>query len=295
MWKRHYSVSKHSDYKKDKMKIKQNDLILELKKKSAIVRQHVVKMAAEGKTSHVGSALSCVDILVALYFKVLNIAPDNWKEPDCDRFILSKGHGSMAWYATLAERGFISIETLGEYSVDGGRLGEHPDCGNIPGILVTTGSLGHGLSVGLGMALAKKMDERHSNVYVLLSDGECNEGSVWESAMYAAHRKADNLIAIIDYNNMQAMGRSTEVNAIEPLVEKWRAFGWAVREIDGHNLNEITAILNQIPFEANKPSMIIAHTVLGKGVSFMEDDLLWHYQIPSPEQVKKALEELELP
>jgi len=266
----------------------------EVKRKATIIRRHVVQMAAEGKTSHVGSALSCVDILCALYFRIMKTHPQKWDESDHDRFILSKGHGVMAWFATLAERGFFDVSLLKEYAVDGGRLGEHPDHGAVPGIKVTMGSLGHGLSVGLGMAIAKKLDQSPARIFVVLSDGECNEGSVWEAMMYAAHRKLDNLVAIIDFNKMQAMGRSPEVNAIEPLSEKWKAFGWAVEEVDGHNIENIITALGRIPFVKGKPSLVIAHTVLGKGVSFMEDDLLWHYQIPSDEQVKQALAQLKL-
>ena len=266
----------------------------EIKTRTTIIRRHVVQMAAEAKTSHVGSALSCVDILCALYFRVMKTHPQKWDEPDYDRFILSKGHGVMAWFATLAERDFFDVSLLKEYAVDGGRLGEHPDHGTVPGIKVTTGSLGHGLSVGLGMAIVKKIDQSPSRIFVVLSDGECNEGSVWEAVMYAAHQKLDNLVVIIDFNKMQAMGRSPEVNAIEPLAEKWKAFGWAVEEVDGHNIENMVTTLERIPFMKGKPSVVIAHTVLGKGVSFMEDDLLWHYQIPSAEQVKQAFEELKL-
>ncbi len=267
----------------------------EIQQRAILIRRHVVKMAFEGKTSHVGSSLSCVDLLSALYFRIMTIDPQNWNEANVDRFILSKGHGVMAWFATLAERGFFSTETLKEYAQDGGRLAEHPSHGLLPGIKVSTGSLGHGLSVGLGMALAKKMDQSPSRIFVLLSDGECNEGSVWEAAMYATHHKLDNLIALIDYNKIQAMGRSNEVNALEPLRDKWRAFGWAVEEINGHNLDEILKSLEHLPFQSGKPSIVVAHTVLGKGVSFMEDDLLWHYQVPSEIQVKQALEELKSP
>ena len=257
------------------------------------MRRHIVQMAAKGKTSHVGSALSCVDLLAVLYFRAMNIDPKNWDRPNSDRFILSKGHGVMAWYAALAERGFIKAEILNSYALDGSPLGEHPGHGSVAGITVSTGSLGHGLSVGVGMAIAKKMRRQNSKVFVLLSDGECNEGSVWEAAMYAAHRKLDNLIAIIDDNKMQAMGKSTDINAVEPLGEKWRAFGWGVKEIDGHNISDIVAACKKIPFKQGKPSAIVAHTLLGKGVSFMEDRILWHYQIPSEEQLKIALSELK--
>ena len=266
----------------------------EIQQKAILIRRHVVKMAFDGKTSHVGSSLSCVDLLCALYFRIMKTDPKKWDDPNYDRFILSKGHGVMAWFATLAERGFFGVNTLKEYATDGGRLGEHPSHGLLPGIKVSTGSLGHGLSIGLGMALAKRMDQSPAKIFVLLSDGECNEGSVWEAAMYAARHKLDNLVTLIDYNKIQAMGRSNEVNALEPLSDKWRAFGWAVQEINGHNLEEIMATLEHLPFQSGKPSAVVAHTVLGKGVSFMQDDLLWHYQVPSETQVKQALEELKL-
>lgn len=266
--------------------------IFDIKQKAKLVRQDVVTMAAVGKTSHVGSSLSCADFLCALYFRVMNTDPKKWDEASMDRFILSKGHGVMGWYATLAHRGFFDRTVLKEYAVDGGRLPEHPGHGVLPGIKVTTGSLGHGLSVGCGMAIAKKLDNLPSRIFVLLSDGECNEGSIWEAAMYCAHQKLDNLTVLIDDNNMQAMGRSREVNAIAPLADKWRAFGWATKEIDGHNLDEIVGALEALPFEKGKPNCVIGRTVLGKGVSFMENELLWHYQIPSDEQLKKALVEL---
>ncbi len=256
------------------------------------IRARIVQMAAKGKTSHVGSALSCVDLLAALYFRVMNTTPQNWRKPNSDHFILSKGHGSMAWFATLAEKGFFEKSVLDEYCADGGRLGEHPDTGSVPGVLVTTGSLGHGLSIGLGLALAKKMKNESAKVFVVLSDGEMNEGSVWEAAMYAAHKKLDNLVVLVDNNKMQAMGRTPTINAVEPLAAKWEAFGWAAQKTDGHDISKIAEALSTLPFQKGKPSALIADTVLGKGVSFMEDDVLWHYQIPSDEQVRLALKEL---
>ncbi len=272
--------------------MKSDYTLSQIQQKARGIRRHVVEMAFNGKTSHVGSALSCVDILTALYFKTMNIEPQDWKGSNCDRFILSKGHGVMAWFAALAERGFIPADMLTEYAKDGGRLGEHPEAGLIPGVMVTTGSLCHGLSVGIGMAMAKKLAKNSSKVFVLLSDGECNEGSVWEAAMFAAHKKLDNLVVIVDDNKMQAMGWSRQISGLDPLGKKWEAFGWAVEEIDGHDIGALIKTLEKNPFQKGKPNAIIANTVLGKGVSFMEDDVLWHYQIPSEEQVKQALKEL---
>ncbi len=249
------------------------------------VRRATVRMAHTGKTAHVGSALSCVDALVALYFRAMRL--------DRDRFILSKGHGCMSWYATLAQRGYFAESLLDTYAQDGSMLAEHPSPGCVPGVDVGTGSLGHGLSMGAGAALARQMDRRPGRVFVLLSDGECNEGSVWEAAMFAAGRKLDNLVAIVDYNKLQAMGRSNEVTALAPLAEKWRAFGWATREVDGHDMNSLVEALESVPFTRGRPGVVVAHTVKGKGVSFMEDDLEWHYRPPSAEDLRRALAELE--
>ena len=264
----------------------------DIRQKTMRMRRDIVAMAAEGKTSHVGSALSCVEILAVLYFKVMNISPRNWQSAGADRFILSKGHGAMAWYAALAEAGFVRREQLAAYAADGGRLGEHPSHGAVPGIILSTGSLGHGLSVAAGMALARKIDGLPSRVFAVLSDGECNEGSVWEAAMCAAHRQLDNLIVVIDDNRWQALGRSREVNALEPFKDKWTAFGWQAYQVDGHDVGALAEVLSGAVIRPGRPSVVIARTCLGKGVSFMEDDLLWHYQIPSREQLQKALEEL---
>jgi transketolase len=255
----------------------------ELHARARAVRAATVKMAHHGKTPHVGSALSQVDILVALYFRALR--------PD-DRFILSKGHGCMSLYATLAERGIMPRELLATYAQDGGKLAEHPSPWGIPGIDVATGSLGHGLS-GAGRALAHQMDRKPGRTFVVLSDGECNEGTIWEAAMFAAGRKLENLIAIVDYNKLQAMGRSNEVTALGPLADKWRAFGWSTREVDGHDMAAVVDAVESVPFAPGRPSAIVAHTVKGKGVSFMEDDLEWHYRPPNAEDLLRALAEIE--
>ena len=247
------------------------------------VRAATVRMAHTGKTPHVGSALSQVEVLVGLYFRAMG--------PD-DRFILSKGHGCMSLYATLAEKGVLPAAMLETYAQDGSKLAEHPSPKGIPGIEVATGSLGHGLSIGAGAALARQMDRRPGTTFVMLSDGECNEGSIWEAAMFAAGRQLDNLAVIVDYNKLQAMGRSNEVTALGPLAEKWRAFGWATREIDGHDMGAVVEALESVPFKARRPTAIVAHTVKGKGVSFMEDDLEWHYRPPNADDLARALAEI---
>jgi transketolase len=265
----------------------------ELAARARAIRAMTVRMAHKGRTAHVASALSSVDILVALYFSALRITPPGPTGPGEDRFILSKGHGCMSWYATLAERGYFPHALLDSYAQDGSVLAEHPAPQGVPGIEVATGSLGHGLSIGAGAALARQIDRRPGRVFVLLSDGECNEGSVWEAAMFAAGRQLDNLVAVIDYNKLQAMGRSNEISALAPLAEKWRAFGWAVREADGHDLATLVETFDAVPFGRGHPAVIVAHTVKGKGVSFMEDDLEWHYRPPSADDLKRALDEIE--
>lgn len=257
------------------------------------IRKKIVKMIFNSQTSHIGSALSCVDILAVLYYNILAIDPENPQDPGRDRFILSKGHAASALYATLAQRGFFPEEVLKEYCIDGGRLPGHSTMGSVPGVEVSTGSLGHGLPMGIGMALAAKHNGGWYRIFVLLSDGECDEGSTWEGAMFASHHKLDNLVAIVDYNKLQAFGRIKEVVDLEPLRDKWVAFGWAVKEIDGHNFAQIEEALHKTPFEKNKPSMIIAHTIKGKGVSFMENQIAWHYKSPNQEQLEMALKELD--
>ena len=256
------------------------------------IRKKIVRMIFRSQTSHIGSALSCVDILTVLYFRILHIDPNSPQDPGRDRFILSKGHAASALYATLAQRGFFPEEVLKGYCIDGGRLSGHSTMGSVPGVEVSTGSLGHGLPLGIGMALAARHDRNKYRVFILLSDGECDEGSTWEGVMFASHHKLDNLIAIIDYNKLQAFGRIEEVVNLEPLRDKWAAFGWEVKEIDGHNFTQIEEALCEVPFKKNKPSIIIAHTIKGKGVSFMENQIAWHYKSPDKEQLEVALKEL---
>jgi transketolase len=257
------------------------------------IRKKIVEMCAVSKSSHIGSALSTVDILVSLYFHILRIDPKRPYTDTRDRFILSKGHACAALYAVLASRGFFSKATLNRYAIDGGRLFAHATMGTIPGIEASTGSLGHGLSIGIGMAISGKYEKKNFRVFVLLSDGECNEGSVWEAAMFASHHKLDNLIAIVDYNKLQAFGRTNEVVNLEPFAEKWRSFGWSVKEIDGHDFRQLIPTFEKIPFKKSSPCLIIAHTVKGKGISFMEDKLEWHYKSPNEVELGMALKELD--
>jgi len=256
------------------------------------IRRHVVQMTHRAKSAHVGTSLSMADLLAYLYGGVLRVDPVRPTLPDRDRFILSKGHGCTALYATLAEVGFFPLEWLDTFYQDGTRLAGHVMHRGVPGVEVSTGALGHGLSIGCGMALVGKRDGRPYRVFTLLSDGECDEGSIWEAALFAAHHGLENLVVIVDYNKIQSLGRVREVLNLDPLAEKWSAFGWAVREIDGHDYGQIEAALTGIPFESERPSCIIAHTIKGKGVSFMEDKLLWHYRSPDDQELQQALTEL---
>lgn len=258
------------------------------------MRMELVKMSHKAGTVHLGSSLSCVDLIVALYWTMLKIDPKNAKDPNRDRFILSKGHAATTLYAILAKRGFFPQEFIERYAQDGAELAEHPGPNCVPGMEAATGSLGHGLSLGIGMALAARIKKQSYRVFALLSDGECNEGSVWEAALFAPAQKIDNLVALIDFNKWQATGRSEEIMMLQPLCKKWESFGWNAFEIDGNNMREVLATLEKIPFGNGKPTAIIANTVKGKGVSFMEDDNNWHYRIPTVEEVDAARKELGL-
>jgi len=261
------------------------------KKIALEIRKKILKMIFTAQAPHIGSALSAVDILTVLYFKAMRIFPQDPAAKDRDRFILSKGHAASVLYATLAQRGFFSESVLDTYSLNGGKLtGELTKW--TPGVEASTGGLGHGLPMGAGMAVAAKRDNSDHRIFVLSGDGECDEGSTWEAAMFAGHHKLDNLIGIVDYNKLQAFGKTNEVLNLEPFADKWTAFGWSVKEIDGHNYTQIEEALSSIPFEKNKPSMIIAHTVKCKGISFMENRLDSHYKPPTKEQYEAALKEL---
>ncbi len=256
------------------------------------IRYHTLLMTHRAKSCHIGTNYSMAELLAVLYSKILRVDALRPDWPDRDRFILSKGHGCAALYAVLAERGFFPKEWLETFYQNGSRLGGHVMHIQVPGIEVSTGSLGHGLSIGTGMALTAKRDGKDYRTFVLLSDGECDEGSTWEPILFAPQHALDNLVVIVDYNKIQSLGTVKEVMDLEPFADKWRAFGWGIREIDGHNLTEIEAILSAVPFEKGCPSCVIAHTVKGKGVSFMENKLLWHYRTAQGEEFEAALAEL---
>ena len=263
----------------------------DLEKRARLLRSRIIETSSKTGTPHLGSCLSCVDILTALYFDVLRIDPNrpDWNERD--RFILSKGHGAPALFHVLAMRGFFPESMLESYGQDGGIFAEHPPTpDHLAGIEAATGSLGHGLPMGLGMAIAGRIQNRPYKVYVVLGDGECNEGSVWEAAMLASAQRVSNLFVIVDFNKWQATDRSREM--LDPLVDKWRAFGWNASEIDGHDIPTILDSLKAPSSGDGKPTAIIAHTVKGKGVSFMEDDNNWHYRIPNETEVINAKIEL---
>ena len=258
---------------------------------AAKIRGRIIQLSHQAKTPHLGSSLSFVELLVYLYWNFLKISPEIAKDPSRDRFVLSKGHGITTLYAVLAERGFFSPKLFENYAQAGSPLPEHPSPRCVPGIEAATGSLGHGLSIATGIALASKINVIPYSVVTLLSDGECNEGSTWEAALLAPVHNLDNLIAIVDFNKWQATGRSSEVTALEPLEEKFESFGWNSIRIDGHDFRQIKSALATAK-KSDKPFAIIADTVKGKGIKMMEDDNNWHYRIPSKEEVDSAFEEL---
>lgn len=257
------------------------------------IRRHAVLMTNRGKSSHVASVLSMADILAVLYGQVLQKIPSEPAWPERDRFILSKGHGGAGVYAALAETGYFPTEWLKCHCGQGSKLCGHVSHIGIPGVELSTGSLGHGLSVGAGMAYAAKVDRKNFRVFVLLSDGECDEGSNWEAILFAAHHRLANLIAIVDYNKIQSLGPVSETLALEPFSAKWQSFGWQVIEVDGHDHDQLAASLDIQSEIGSPPTCVIAHTVKGKGVSFMEDTVLWHYRSPQGEEFAAALAELE--
>ncbi len=264
----------------------------ELYLKSIQYRIKLLKYIKIAGAGHTGGSLSCVDILNVLYNRILNVSPETFNDPGRDRYIQSKGHSVEALYVVLADRGFFpesALETLCQYR---SHYVGHPTR-KVNGIEQNTGALGHGLAFSVGVALAGKKDKADYKVYTLLGDGELAEGSNWESLLTAAHYHLDNLTAIIDRNNLQITGRTKDICDIEPLEEKFAAFGWSVKEVDGHDIAAITDVLRAIPFEIGKPNMIIANTIKGKGISFIENDHTWHHRVPDDEQYKQAQQELD--
>lgn len=262
----------------------------EYKEVARKVRLRVLDMIHRTKSPHIGSSYSCVEVLVALYFNVLKVEPGTMQSPDRDRFIMSKGHACPALYAVLTERGYINEQIISGFAVDGGMLEHHPARNPSHGIELSSGSLGHGLSVGVGMALASKLDKTDNRVYVLMSDGELNEGSVWEAVMFAAHHQLNNLVAILDCNRIQALGFTCDIINLDPLAVKWRDFGWHAQELNGHDFNQLYGALGSLSDE--KPNVLVLHTVKGKGVSFMENELLWHYRAPNEAEYSNARSEI---
>lgn len=257
------------------------------------IRRHAVEMTHLGKSSHVGSILSMADIIAVLYGTVMRFDPEQPRWADRDRFILSKGHAGAGIYAALAESGFFSIEKLRTHYQDGSDLSGHVSHKGIPGVEFSTGSLGHGLPVACGMTKAAKIDERAHRVFCVLSDGECDEGSNWEAALFAAHHRLANLVAVIDYNKIQSLASVAETLALEPFADKWRNFGWDVVEVDGHDHVQLEAALCVREIANDRPRCVIAHTTKGKGVPFMEGSVLWHYRTPQGEEYANACATLE--
>jgi len=256
------------------------------------IRVHALRMTSVGGGAHIGAIFSCADILAVLYGGILQVEGTDPNSPARDRFVLSKGHAGAGLYAALAERGFFPVEQLLTHYQDGSDLSGHVSH-KLPGVDFSTGSLGHGLSIASGMAYAAKLKSAPHRVFCLLSDGECDEGSTWEAALFAAHHGLSNVVAIVDYNRIQGIAPVSEVVELEPFTDKWAAFGWAVREVDGHDHEMLRAALEAVPFVPGKPSCLIAHTTKGKGVSFMENSVLWHYRIPRGAEFDAALAELE--
>jgi len=270
----------------------EKEILKELEAQARQIRRDIITMVGEAGSGHTGGSLSAADIVTALYFYLMRNDPANPKHPDRDRFVLSKGHAAPVLYAALAQRGYFPKEEIHTLRKLGSQLQGHPDMQKVPGVEMSTGSLGQGLSAAVGMALAGKLDKKKYQVYTLLGDGEIQEGMVWEAAMAAAHFKLDNLTAFLDYNGFQIDGPVSDIMNPEPVADKWKAFGWHVVEIDGHNMEEIIAAVKIAKSTFGKPTMIVAKTVKGKGVSFMENQVGWHGVAPKPDEMERALAEL---
>jgi transketolase len=260
-----------------------------LDERSKQLRRLIVRGLAGGGRGHIGSSMSLVEILRVLYDEVLRFRPDVPDWPGRDRMILSKGHGCLALYAILADKGFIPLDTLDSFCRRDSILGGHPEAGKIPGVEASTGALGHGLSIGVGMALAARMQRRDSRVVVVLGDGEIDEGSVWEAAMCAGKHRLSHLTAIVDYNKIQSAGPTREIQDLEPLLDKWRAFNFAAVEVDGHDIAALGALFRRLPLAEDRPSAIICHTVKGKGIGFAEHDPNWHHKAKVPADMAARL------
>jgi transketolase len=263
-----------------------------LELKSILYRKTILSMIYSANAGHTGGSLSCVDILNVLYNQIMNITPDNFEAIDRDHYVHSKGHSVEALYAVLLDLGFFSSEALDTIEKFKSPFIGHPTR-DVPGIEQNTGALGHGLSLAVGMALAAKLDKRENRVFTIMGDGELTEGSIWEASASAANYKLDNLVAIIDRNTLQISGRTENVMKMEPLEEKFTAFGFAVRHVDGNNVGELAELLENLPFKSGKPNLVLAHTVKGKGISYMEDNVSWHHHVPTDIEYNLALQELE--
>ena len=268
------------------------EVVAELRRRATEIRRRDLQMVVEAGNGHIGGDLSATDILATLYFGVLRVDPARPDDPERDRFILSKGHCAGALYTTLAHRGFFPIDELHTVMAPLSRLNGHPDRNKVPGVETNTGPLGHGLPVGVGASIGAQMDGASWRTFVLTGDGELQEGSNWEAAMTAGHRGLDRLTVIVDRNRFQQGDATENTVRLDPLADRWRAFGWAVIEVDGHDHAALLDLFNRLPLERGKPTCIIAHTMKGKGVSFMEDRVEWHHKVPSREQLARALEEL---
>lgn len=264
-----------------------------LKSKAKQVRKDIIEMSFRAKSAHTGGALSCVEILVSLYFEIMNVDPQNPYDKNRDRLVFSKAHDAKALYAVLAERGFFDKKLLEGYESNNGKLPGHSTRHCVPGVEVSAGSLGHGLSMAVGMAYAGKIDDKNHKVFCIISDGECDEGSTWEGILFAGHHKLDNLVAIVDYNKLQGFGYTKDVLNLEPFSQKWESFGWEKVELDGHNFNELITAFKKLPIKKNKPTVIIAHTIKGLGgVPIYVNKVSSQYKPPTQEETEEVIRRL---
>ena len=270
-----------------------SDLVKSLNEKAREIRKDIVELVYNAKVGHIGGSLSSTDVMTTLYYSVLNVDPKNPKMEDRDRFIMSKGHSVEVLYCILADKGFFQKEKLKDFSKFGSTLIGHPNNKNA-GVEMNTGALGHGLSVSVGMAIGGKRDKKEYRVFTIMGDGELAEGSVWEGAMAAAHYKLDNLTAIIDRNRLQISGSTEDVMSLDSLEEKWTSFGWNVISVDGHNIEELLKAFSKESIIKDKPTMVIANTIKGKGISYMENLAKWHHGVPTEEEYNLAIKELEI-